>query len=68
MGITEKTANDLFEAGADVITSGNHIYRHREVYGYLNRSDRLIRPANYPLRQPRPRLHRRRDRRACGSA
>ena len=37
MGITEKTANDLFDAGADVITTGNHVYRHREVYDFLDR-------------------------------
>jgi metallophosphoesterase (TIGR00282 family) len=52
MGITEKTAKALFDVGADVITSGNHIYRHREVYGYLNRSERVIRPANYPYANP----------------
>ncbi len=52
MGITEKTARDLFDAGADVITTGNHVYRHREVYGYLDRSDRVIRPANYPHANP----------------
>ena len=64
MGITEKTAKALFDAGAGVITTGNHVYRHREVYGFLDRSDRVVRPANYPLRQPRPRLHRGRGRRA----
>jgi hypothetical protein len=52
MGITEKTANALFDAGADVITTGNHVYRHRQVYSYLNRSDRVIRPANYPHANP----------------
>jgi metallophosphoesterase, MG_246/BB_0505 family len=52
MGITEKTARDLFDAGADVITSGNHVYRHREVYDFLDRSDRVIRPANYPHANP----------------
>jgi len=52
MGITEKTAGALFDAGADVITTGNHVYRHREVYGYLNRSDRVVRPANYPYANP----------------
>ena len=52
MGITEKTARDLFGAGADVITSGNHVYRHREVYGFLDDSDRVIRPANYPHANP----------------
>jgi hypothetical protein len=52
MGITEKTAADLFDAGADVITTGNHVYRHREVYEYLDRADRVIRPANYPHANP----------------
>src|SRR5258708_26831761 len=52
MGITEKTAEALFEAGADVITSGNHVYRHRSVYSFLNRSDRVVRPANYPYANP----------------
>src|SRR3954467_1261558 len=52
VGITEKTANGLFEAGADVITTGNHVYRHRDVYEYLDRSDRVIRPANYPHANP----------------
>jgi metallophosphoesterase (TIGR00282 family) len=52
MGITEKTARDLFESGADVITSGNHVYRHREVYDFLDREPRVIRPANYPHANP----------------
>jgi metallophosphoesterase (TIGR00282 family) len=52
IGITEKTANELFEAGVDVITTGNHVYRHREVYEYLDRSDRVVRPANYPHANP----------------
>jgi len=52
IGITEKTAGALFEAGADVITSGNHVYRHRDAYEYLDRTDRVIRPANYPHANP----------------
>lgn len=52
VGITEKTAASLFDAGMDVITTGNHVYRHREVYDYLDRTDRVIRPANYPLANP----------------
>jgi metallophosphoesterase (TIGR00282 family) len=52
MGITEKTAGALFDAGTDVITTGNHVYRHRSVYGFLNRSDRVVRPANYPYANP----------------
>jgi 2',3'-cyclic-nucleotide 2'-phosphodiesterase len=52
LGITERTADELFEIGADVITTGNHVYRHREVYDYLDRTDRVIRPANYPHANP----------------
>jgi 2',3'-cyclic-nucleotide 2'-phosphodiesterase len=52
VGITERTAKNLFEIGVDVITTGNHVYRHREVYDYLDRTDRVIRPANYPLSNP----------------
>jgi 2',3'-cyclic-nucleotide 2'-phosphodiesterase len=52
MGITEKTAEEIFATGADVITLGNHTYRHREVYQYLDRADRVIRPANYRRSNP----------------
>ena len=52
IGITERTANDIFGAGAGVITSGNHVYRHREAYEFLDRDDRVIRPANYPSANP----------------
>jgi 2',3'-cyclic-nucleotide 2'-phosphodiesterase len=47
LGITERTAKALHDSGADVITTGNHVYRHRDVYSYLDRSDRIVRPANY---------------------
>jgi 2',3'-cyclic-nucleotide 2'-phosphodiesterase len=52
LGITEKTARELFEVGVDVITTGNHVYRHRDVYDYLNRAERVIRPANYMAGNP----------------
>jgi metallophosphoesterase (TIGR00282 family) len=52
MGITPRTARDLFESGAGVITSGNHVYRHREVYPFLEAEERLVRPANYPQGNP----------------
>jgi metallophosphoesterase (TIGR00282 family) len=52
VGITEKTARELFETGADVITLGNHAYRHRDVYGFLDREERIVRPANYPKGSP----------------
>jgi 2',3'-cyclic-nucleotide 2'-phosphodiesterase len=52
MGITERTANDIFDTGAGVITTGNHVYRHRDAYPYLERAPRVIRPANYPTGNP----------------
>jgi 2',3'-cyclic-nucleotide 2'-phosphodiesterase len=52
VGITEKTATALFELGADVITTGNHVYRHRNAYEFLDRAERVIRPANYPHANP----------------
>ena len=52
VGITEKTARELLEMGADAITLGNHAYRHREVYEYLDREERVVRPANYPKGSP----------------
>jgi 2',3'-cyclic-nucleotide 2'-phosphodiesterase len=52
VGITERTARDLFESGADVITTGNHVYRHREAYDFLDHEERVVRPANYPQANP----------------
>ena len=52
VGITERTARDIYDAGADAITLGNHVYRHREVYGYLDREERIVRPSNYPKGSP----------------
>jgi metallophosphoesterase (TIGR00282 family) len=52
MGITEKTAGTLFDAGCDVITTGNHVYRHRNAYEFLDNAERVIRPANYPHANP----------------
>jgi 2',3'-cyclic-nucleotide 2'-phosphodiesterase len=52
VGITERTARDIFDAGVDVITTGNHVYRHREVYPYLDETERVIRPANYMAGNP----------------
>jgi metallophosphoesterase (TIGR00282 family) len=52
VGITEETAKELFEAGADVITLGNHTYRHRDVYPYLDSEKRIVRPANFREQNP----------------
>jgi metallophosphoesterase (TIGR00282 family) len=52
MGITPKIARELLGAGVDAITLGNHTYRHREIYAYLDEEDRIIRPANFLRSQP----------------
>jgi metallophosphoesterase (TIGR00282 family) len=52
VGITARTARDLFDSGTDVITTGNHVYRHREAYDFLDGEERVIRPANYPQANP----------------
>ena len=49
-GLTERTANELFRAGVDVITSGNHIFDVREFVPLLDRDWPVLRPANYPPR------------------
>ncbi|MFI5025307.1 MAG: TIGR00282 family metallophosphoesterase [Solirubrobacterales bacterium] len=52
LGVTEKTATELYDMGVDVITLGNHTYRHRDAYGFLDREDRIVRPANYMKSSP----------------
>jgi metallophosphoesterase (TIGR00282 family) len=52
VGITERTGRELLELGIDAITLGNHAYRHREAYGFLDREQRVVRPSNYPKGSP----------------
>jgi len=52
LGVTEKTAKAFFEMGADAITLGNHAYRHRDAYAYLDEERRIVRPANYVKGNP----------------
>jgi 2',3'-cyclic-nucleotide 2'-phosphodiesterase len=52
LGITRKTALELLDLGVDAITLGNHAYRHREVYAYLDQEPRIVRPANFPKGSP----------------
>jgi 2',3'-cyclic-nucleotide 2'-phosphodiesterase len=52
IGITPKIARELLNAGVDAITLGNHTYRHRAVYAYLDEEDRILRPANFLSSQP----------------
>ena len=51
-GITRELATELFNAGIDVMTSGNHIWDKREAMEFINHEPRLIRPANYPAGAP----------------
>jgi len=46
-GITPPLADELFGYGIDVLTSGNHVWDKKEIYDYLPRQPRLLRPANY---------------------
>jgi hypothetical protein len=52
IGITPKIAEQLFAAGVDVITLGNHTYRQREIFDYLDDTERILRPANFLRTQP----------------
>src|SRR5437763_14983664 len=52
VGITPKIAKEMLAAGVDVITLGNHTYRHREIYPYLDEEERILRPANFLASQP----------------
>jgi metallophosphoesterase (TIGR00282 family) len=52
IGLTVATAQEMFDAGADVLTSGNHIWMHREIYPYLDGDMPILRPLNYPLGVP----------------
>jgi len=51
-GITPNVAEELFRYGIDVMTSGNHIWDKKDIYDYLPRQPRLLRPANFP--EPAP--------------
>jgi metallophosphoesterase (TIGR00282 family) len=52
VGITPKVADELLGDGVDVITLGNHAYRHRDIYAYLDEQERILRPANFLRSQP----------------
>lgn len=51
-GITPRVANDLFNSGCDVLTSGDHIWRRQEVLEIINSNERLLRPFNLPDASP----------------
>jgi metallophosphoesterase (TIGR00282 family) len=51
-GVTPETADELLRMGADVLTSGNHIWDKKEIIEYIQSENRLLRPANYPKIAP----------------
>jgi metallophosphoesterase (TIGR00282 family) len=51
-GVDPASCRELLEAGVDVLTSGNHIWRKREIVEYIEREARLLRPANFPPGTP----------------
>ena len=51
-GLTERLAGELYDAGADILSTGNHVWDQRELIGYIDRDPRLLRPANFPEGTP----------------
>ncbi|MFA7275506.1 MAG: TIGR00282 family metallophosphoesterase [Pseudobdellovibrionaceae bacterium] len=52
IGINEKIVTEFYELGADVITTGNHVWDQREVIPYIQRDPKLLRPINFPAGTP----------------
>jgi len=48
IGLTPDTADELFRSGVDVITSGNHIWHHKDIFPYLDSMQPILRPLNLP--------------------
>ncbi len=51
-GLTERLAGELYDAGADILTTGNHVWDQRDLIPYIPRDKRLLRPANFPEGTP----------------
>jgi 2',3'-cyclic-nucleotide 2'-phosphodiesterase len=51
-GVTPRIADEFFDWGIDVLTSGNHIWDKKEILPYLDKNTRILRPANYPPGNP----------------
>ncbi|MBF0446811.1 MAG: TIGR00282 family metallophosphoesterase [Magnetococcales bacterium] len=52
IGITQDITEEIFSQGVNLITSGNHVWRHREILSYIGLERRLLRPQNYPSGAP----------------
>jgi metallophosphoesterase (TIGR00282 family) len=51
-GITQRVAEEIFDSGVDVITSGDHIWKKREIFEFINQEERILRPLNFPSGAP----------------
>ena len=51
-GLTENNYNQLIEYGVDCMTSGNHIWDKKDIFAFIDKADRLVRPFNYPAGVP----------------
>jgi 2',3'-cyclic-nucleotide 2'-phosphodiesterase len=52
LGLNPENALELHESGVDVLTSGNHIWKHKSLYDFLDRHPWVLRPSNYPPGAP----------------
>jgi hypothetical protein len=52
IGILPEKAEELHRCGVDLLTTGNHVWKKKEIVEYLSRSDSIVRPANYPQGAP----------------
>lgn len=51
-GLNERLAGELYDAGADILSTGNHVWDQRELIAYIERDLRILRPANFPPGTP----------------
>ena len=51
-GITPAVAQELFDAGVDVLTSGDHIWKNKGIFEIIDKEERILRPVNFPLGVP----------------
>lgn len=54
-GVTPGIAREFLERGADVLTTGNHVWQQRDIIPFLDECKRIVRPLNYPDSAPGPR-------------
>ncbi len=52
LGLTKKTAKEIFDSGVDLLTSGNHLWDKKESIDYISNEERILKPANYPPEVP----------------